>query len=372
MTSFDEQSSNEEDLGGNPLYHLLRCPDCKSSLTFRRINTAEDIDFDDGVLICTVCEHVYPVVDGIPILLRTGTRNTEMELAVFERFLNKCKERSVIELINREIELLRKIEFVGSWEWDDVDFWDKVYQANWEKLKTGDASFFEKLLPERILQRRTEMGLIKNTIHGHNGLTIEVGAGSATYTKPIIDSAPESSYIAVDMSFHGLKIRRKLMNLPKSLYVLASIDNLPFPNESADCMILIGILHHAEHKEQTLPKLKNLVAQNGIIYLDEALHRPSFLPHADKVRGQNISLHEEYIFREPLDYILAQGGRIEYYVLFNTPFYNFCIKKLHALVVSGPTIYAIVRLIDKVLMKSIGKIMPSFKAGAISVIWKRA
>ena len=369
MMSSNERSSNEDDCAADALYHLLRCPDCKSSLTFQRIDKVEG--FDDGILVCGVCEHIYPVADGIPILLRTGTRNTKMELAIFERFLDKSKDPLIIERINREAELLRSIKFVGSWEWDDVEFWDKAYQTNWEKLQKGDESFFEKLLPERLLQRRPEMGLIKKFTQEYSGVTIEVGAGTATYTKPLIDSAPESSYVAVDMSLYGLKIRRKLMNAPKSLYVLASIDNLPFPDESIDCMILIGILHHAEHKEQTLPKLKKLMAQNGIIYLDEVLHRPSFLPHTDKIRGQNISLHEEYIFREPLDHILAQSGRIEYYVLFNTPFYNFCIKKLQAFVVSGGAAYGAVRLIDKILMKSIGKIMPSFKAGAISVIWKR-
>ena len=370
MMMSDERRSDRKDRATNAPYQLLCCPDCKSSLTFHLIDKPDG--YDDGVLVCDVCEHVYPVADGIPILLRTGTRNTKMELAIFERLLTKCKEPSLTERIIRETELLKNIKFLGSWEWDDVDFWDKAYETNWEKLKTGDKSFFEKLLPERILQRRPEMGLIKSHTQNYDGVTVEVGAGTATYTKPIIDAAPESSYVAVDMSFYGLKIRRELMNAQNSLYVLASIDNLPLPDESIDCMILIGILHHAEHKEQTLPKLKNLMALGGIIYLDEVLHRPSFLPHADKIRGQNISLHEEYIFREPLDHILAQSGQIEYCVSFNTPFYNFCIKKLHAFVVSGSTAYGLVRFIDKILIKSLGIIIPSFKAGAISVIWKRA
>ena len=369
MTIPDERSSNKDYCAINAPYHLLCCPDCRSSLTFHLIDKVDGID--DGVLACDVCERVYPVVDGIPILLRTGTRNTNMEVRFFERLLGSCQELSLAERIEGEAKLLRNIKFAGSWEWEDVEFWDKAYQNNWEKLQAGDDSFFEKLLPERILQRRSEMDFIRNHTQNHQGVTVEVGAGTATYTKPIIEAEPESSYVAVDMSFYGLKIRRELMNVKNSLFVLASIDNLPLPDESIDRMVLIGILHHAEHKEQTLPKLQKLMAMDGIIYLDEVLHRPSFLPHADKVRGQNISLHEEYIFAEPLGHILAQSGKIEYSVSFNTPFYNFCIKKLHNLVVSGSTAYGFVRFIDKVLMKSLGLIMPSFKAGAISVIWRR-
>ena len=44
-------------------------------------------------------------------------------------------------------------------------------------------------------------------------------------------------------------------------------------------MILIGILHHSEHKEHTLPSLMKLITDNGMLYLDEVLYRPSFLSH---------------------------------------------------------------------------------------------
>ena len=270
-----------------------------------------------------------------------------------------------------EYRKLKKIEFTGSWEWDDVDFWDAQYKKNWLKLNTDDPSFFEKLLPERILQRKKEFSILESDGTFSGNLILEVGAGTATYTRNLLVKRAANDYIAVDMSFYGLKIRRRLLNRANAFFILASIDNLPIKTTSVGCMILIGILHHSEHKEHTLPSLMKLITDNGILYLDEVLYRPSFLSHAHLKRGDNISLHEEYCYREPLMWNISREGVLLYCTTFYTPFYNFAVKKMLKLVIASDSSYKFFRFIDSLIARTIGYLHPSFKAGEISLIWKK-
>ena len=199
----------------------LCCPDCKSSLSFQFISSG--VGGENGILECPTCSNLYPVKDGIPVLLRTGTRNTRFETDLFQSLKLDCKDEILLEKVDIEICKLEKIRFSGSWEWDDVEFWDKNYQQNWQKLCSGDPSFYEKLLPERVLQRKKEMGILARDDSFPENLIVEVGAGTATYTKSLLEKHEKHDYIAVDMSFYGLKIRRQLMGRRNALYVLACI-----------------------------------------------------------------------------------------------------------------------------------------------------
>ena len=347
---------------------LLCCPDCRSDLKFFVLD--ENEEGESGLMECSACENVFPFKDGIPILLRTGTRNTAFELAIFEKLKSKSTDPEVSKKLNSATTKLGKIKFTGSWEWDDVDFWDKIYEENWLKLKSGDPSFYEKKLAERILQRKNEFEILKKD--GLAGdLILEVGAGTATYTEDILNTYSENKYVAVDMSFYGLKVRRELLKRKNALYILASIDNLPIKKNSVACMILIGILHHSEHKEHTLPSLLNLLCERGLLYLDEVLYRPSFLNHSHLTRGENVSLHEEYCYKEPLLWHLKQQGTILYCKIFNTPFYNLAIKKFLKFVTYNEISYSLIRFLDTCCRKTIGLLLPSCKEGEIAVIWQK-
>jgi ubiquinone/menaquinone biosynthesis C-methylase UbiE len=291
---------------------------------------------------------------------------------IFKEILARCVDQAIKQKIEKALSKLEKINFDGSWEWEDVEFWDREYRKNWLKLESGDSSFFEKRLAERILQRRIEMEFLSNPSNLPDGVIVEVGAGTATYTKEMLENHPESTYIAVDMSFYGLKIRRRLLGRSNALYILGSVDRLPLCNESVSAMLLIGILHHSEHKEHTLPSLMKLITPRGLIYLDEVLHRPSFLNHDDKILGDNISQHEECVYGAPLKHNLSKSGEVVYEVEFNTPFYNFAIKKMLPLVTASRGSYQFFRYVDTAFRVTLGRIIDSFKAGEISVIWRKS
>ena len=173
------------------------------------------------------------------------------------------------------------------------------------------------------------------------------------------------------MSINALKIRRKLLRRDKSYFVMCPINDLPFRDKSASLILLLGILHHTEHREHNIPYLKKKLAYKGIIYIDEVLYRPSFLAHKNIKKGVDVSAHEEFVFLDGLKYNLSQGGEINYLKLFNTPFYNFIKKRFTFLVRENYSTYKIIMFIDKIFMHSLGFFFKSFNPGAVTIIWKK-
>ena len=45
------------------LLSLLACPACQG-----KVELSQDKK-DDSIILCTLCRHTYPIIDGIPVLL---------------------------------------------------------------------------------------------------------------------------------------------------------------------------------------------------------------------------------------------------------------------------------------------------------------
>ncbi len=348
------------------MYYNLCCPNCRGDFNFFCL--ANGCDGEDGLLKCVCCDSIFPVIDDIPILFKDSVRNYSYEKLFFQKLRCYNISKELCFQIDHQLVKMAENNSDDVWEWEEFAFWDKQYQSQWEKLLTDD--FNDAVYQERILQRAKEMSIMTQPNFFPDGFFLEAGAGTAIYTRSILSRYPNNGYIAVDMSFFALKIRRKLLAKSDAFFIMASVDNIPLKRNIISGMFLIGILHHAERKENTLQDLVQYLCPQGCIYLDEVLERPSFLKHAEIVKGKDVSLHEEWIHYESLMAILSSNGRIIYNVIFNTPFYQFALKYLKGLMTRNQRTYSIFRLFDDVFRKMLGNILPSFQAGEIAVIWR--
>lgn len=344
----------------------LSCPNCKAEFKYYNVDSLES---SDGILICQKCDGLFPVRSGIPVLFKDEVRNTNLEITMLEDIVNGMDAQLRGRIID-EKNRLSKLKFCTTWEWEDVKYWDKVYREKWEEMNDNVGPFDDSTYPIRVLQREPEIKMMCQDNFIPTGIILEVGAGTATYSRNIVNIKKDFIYAAVDMSLYALMIRRKLTDRPNSLFLMASVDNLPFKDKCVSAMLLIGILHHSERKEETIPDLKKLMVPGGIIYLNEALSRPSFLSHRNIVKGIDVSLHEETINYNLLMEILGRFGHIDYHIIFNTPFYQFASRYFMSLVIVNRLFYKIFRVIDDIARMSLGMLLPSFKAGEVSIIWR--
>lgn len=70
------------------LLDVLVCPIDKSTLQLRVFVESQD-EIVEGVLICSTCKRLYPIIRGIPVLLPDELRDRAMEQEFFNRWKNR-------------------------------------------------------------------------------------------------------------------------------------------------------------------------------------------------------------------------------------------------------------------------------------------
>ncbi|MGY3055276.1 uncharacterized protein YbaR (Trm112 family) [Pedobacter sp. UYEF25] len=79
----------------------LCCPFDKSDLTLRIITKDEQDEILEGILVCSGCNRVYPIVSGIPIMNPDEYRDFERErpmLEKWEKLLDAAKQPEELNL----------------------------------------------------------------------------------------------------------------------------------------------------------------------------------------------------------------------------------------------------------------------------------
>ena len=83
----------------------LCCPFDKADVTLKIITKDDQDTVLEGILSCSECDRLYPIVSGIPIMNPDEYRNFELEqplLDKWEKFLDQKKDSS-LRISNEDI-----------------------------------------------------------------------------------------------------------------------------------------------------------------------------------------------------------------------------------------------------------------------------
>ena len=134
---------------------------------------------------------------------------------------------------------------------------DKI-SADYDEI-TGKPSF------KYYLKRRKEhlSDMYKNS--GKDKIVGDLAAGTGAYSDVISDKC---LLINMDLSIEALKVKRKGVKTP--LKVNASALNIPIKDNSADSVLLIGLLHHVPKKlDETFREVARILKPGGTVVIDE-------------------------------------------------------------------------------------------------------
>lgn len=76
----------------------LCCPFDKSDLTLRIITKDETQNILEGLLACSDCNRVYPIISGIPIMNPDEFRDFKLEQPMLDKWEKFLDEKEVKEL----------------------------------------------------------------------------------------------------------------------------------------------------------------------------------------------------------------------------------------------------------------------------------
>jgi uncharacterized protein YbaR (Trm112 family)/ubiquinone/menaquinone biosynthesis C-methylase UbiE len=347
---------------------VLVCPDCRGPLD--EIRQQESV----GAFLCDACDTVFPVKDGIPILLSVGARNHDLEYSLLADLGRMDPHTtnapaSFGSAVTRTLALVASNKDRKSWEWENEVYWRRVYQTELcaEQDKNWDIRVWQmEWLLARLLSRTSL----------HSKTIIDVGCGEGQIFRSMFarHCNAASLYIATDISIDGLILNRARNTHRNALYVLCSADRLPFAKGLADLLCYFGILHHTERKAATIPEDSNIVAGDGHIIVHEALERPYLSSILTFLRPTEESAHEERVKKDQLWDMLRSATTLD--VVDKKELYSPAFAFTRYLpTVAGLNhrwLYSTIGALGAAVIKTLGWMSPALSAGEVMMLVRKA
>ncbi len=128
--------------------------------------------------------------------------------------------------------------------------WLKFYQYNDDLIKKGVEEYFD-IINDEMVNKSTYV--------------LDIGCGTGRWTKFI---ATKARFVeAVDPSNAIFAADKLLKNIKNVRLSQASIDTLPFPDETFDFVMSIGVLHHIPDTRKALNDCVKKVKKGGYFYV---------------------------------------------------------------------------------------------------------
>jgi SAM-dependent methyltransferase/uncharacterized protein YbaR (Trm112 family) len=244
----------------------IRCPLCKDALGFQSVDvdaawpddltgTAPDSSGEDswieaGALVCTPCSAVFPVHQGVPILLKYPTAMAEAAIAGWPAPAREQLERRGLALPTGQPP--RGEEFVSasfSTEWSAYDYGDTLWTAPVE---------------DRLITFRGECGLGEDALAGQR--FIEIGCGLGITTNEATKAFAAEAW-GVDLSVAVFRAANHFRDNRNLHFVQASVFDLPFAEGHFDFLYSHGVLHHTFSTHEAIRHAARVLRDGAGMYV---------------------------------------------------------------------------------------------------------
>jgi ubiquinone/menaquinone biosynthesis C-methylase UbiE len=203
------------------------------------------VQVDGGALLCAPCSTMYPIVDGLPILLCYAT---PMHATFAERHASALASLPAFRLPDGapaagEEAVMRSF----SKEWLDYDYDGVIWEMNYEDHE------------RRFLE---EMGPALRSDPPPRFLEVGCGLGITTFLA-LKNGAADA--VGLDLSLAVWKASRHYHENPFLHFVQASAFALPFRKASYEVVYSRGVLHHTYSTERAFASIAPVCRPGGTL-----------------------------------------------------------------------------------------------------------
>lgn len=231
------------------LLQFLRCPNCGQRLTLAAYS-AESDEVTSGLLTCS-CGEWYPVVRGVPRLLRGDLRRT----------LVVPRNTEFFEAYGRDFPPAVR----SAWERDDAGASHRSGRRSLE-VRTAESFGFEWTTFHRQFDsyRENFLNYVSpiNESFFRNKLVLDAGCGQGRHAYWAAKFGAE--VVALDLGDAVETTAENCRGLPVHV-VQADLSQPPFARSSFDYIFSIGVLHHLPDPRQGFLSLVPFVKAGGTI-----------------------------------------------------------------------------------------------------------
>jgi SAM-dependent methyltransferase len=226
------------------LLELIVCPECKQDLRIEVFEGDGGGKVIDGILKCSGCTNVYPIIDAIPRLLPAVLQRN---LIIYhETFFEKYQIKPPVnmELLNsREIALQEKTLQSFSFQWNTFGEIYREYRDHWQDfLPTSfKADYFK------------------------GKLGLDAGCGFGRHIRMAAEAGAEM--VGIDLSEAVRAANANTKHLNNVHIIQGDIYNPPFRPGTFDFMYSMGVLHHLPDPEGGFDSLTRLLSKGQEIFI---------------------------------------------------------------------------------------------------------
>ncbi|MBW6451252.1 MAG: methyltransferase domain-containing protein [DPANN group archaeon] len=227
---------------------------CKTFCNFKNKQIKNNKHFDcvscfnteiiEGNLKCTTCNRLFPIINGIPRILKDEyfININKIYKPFFKKYKADFNENLYdISDIDQDIKLKEKIATAFSKEWLDFNNMYKEYEK----------------------QFLTFIAPVKSAFFNEK-LVLDGGCGSGRHV--YYSSVYGAEVVGIDLGISVETAYKNTKKLPFTHIIQSDIYNIPIKKESFDFIYSIGVLHHLPNPKNGFLNLTNYLKKGGSIF----------------------------------------------------------------------------------------------------------
>ena len=192
-------------------------------------------------------------------------------------------------LISHSFSDALRYRFTKYFRYDNSKYWKEYYFKKFENHETSRENLFADIIARYA---------------GKNSLVVDVGSGYGFLAKELSDHDYKLKVEIVDFFEEMLVLAKKYLNNSEVKINHADILDLPFKNNSIDCISVMSVIEHFPYEEvdeDILPELHRVIKKNGYLFV----HVPVKTIHSQCARW-----FRKYILNDLPDWAIDDDGDV--------------------------------------------------------------
>ncbi len=247
--------------------NYICCPECGGAIRMIPLEWRREYyeDIVEGLLLCQECGMAYPVVNGIPRMLKTSLMENPEFMARHRATLENIKTSENIRFVlSKYKKTFQPTAESFGYEWQKYKVTPKEEDIVTFFGLTGiDPRFYENHeYPDTFTYYPTAKDIAAiDASFLKSRLVLDVGCGMGKYTDLVSDYGAE--VVGLDLSLALERAREKTRHKPNVHLIQGNIFFPPLRKEIFDFGFSLGVLHHTPNTETAFKKMASLIKPGG-------------------------------------------------------------------------------------------------------------
>lgn len=234
----------------------------------------EEDDIKTGIAVSLKSETAFPIDEYVGVFLSDTDVDKSHHRNFLEAHINKVPEQYIKIMritLDRIYGSTLNETTDGKWNREEMMYYDAEVETE-EKRKKMLESILNKPMWRIFIPRKKSM-IDVIAPYCKNEYVLEIGGGVCRTVSRVFNPAQyHYNYVGTDIAFKRLIVAKQAT--PYGDFLQASALNLPFKNETFNCVISFGMLHHLPRPVEAVSHCDSKLKKGGVITFHEPIVRP--------------------------------------------------------------------------------------------------